>query len=125
MDTEQAIELVRQDVNAGVGSWLPAASDLEVTLGGNVGDSAFVTVRWVHRGRNEAAGEGPDDPFIGLARDGAEVEVHGVTLVEDRGEDEPLFHRFVDWVGVYDQLGLAVSGRLVVSEHPGHIGVHD
>ena len=125
MDTERAIDLVRRDVDAGVGSWLPGAVDLEVSLAGNVADSAFVTVRWVHRGRNEATGSGTDDPFIGLARNGAELEVHGVTLVEDRGEDEPLFHRFVDWVGIYDQLGLAVSGRLAVSDHPGHISVPD
>ena len=41
-------------------------------------------------------------------------------LEEEHGE--PVFHRFVDWVGVFDQLGMAVGGRLTVSEHPGHIG---
>lgn len=123
MDTDQAIELVRQDVAAGVGNWLPEVADLEVALAGNVGDSAFVAVRWVHSGRNEKAPRGSDDPFVGLARDGTGIEVHGVTLVEDCGAEVPLFHRFVDWVGVYDQLGVALSGRLVVSEHPGNIGV--
>ena len=122
MDTARAVGLVRDDVALGVGRWLPAlpGEELEIGVAGTVdgpSGTPFTTVQWVHRGRNE----GPRDPFIGLAPTGAEVEVHGVTLVEDRGGDEPLFHRYVDWVGVFDQLGLAVSGRLHVSGHPGHL----
>lgn len=118
MDADRAVALAREDIEAGVGRWLPASSDLEVSLAGPVGDSAFTAVRWVHRGTNT----GVDDPFLGLAPTGDEVEVHGVTLVEDGGEGGAVFHRFVDWVGVFDQLGMAVGGRLAVSEHPGHIG---
>ena len=118
MDTDRAVALAREDVDAGVGRWLPATADLEMDLSGPVGDSAFIAVRWVHRGTNTGA----DDPFLGLAPTGDLVEVHGVTLVEDRGDAEPVFHRFVDWVGVFDQLGMAVGGRLTVSEHPGQIG---
>jgi hypothetical protein len=123
MDTDLAVDLVRKDVAAGVGQWLPAVdgADLEIGVtgqGARPDGAPFVTVQWIHRGRNEGA----DDPFVGLAPTGAEVEVHGVTLVEDRGDDEPLFHRYVDWVGTFDQLGLAVSARLPVSERPRHIG---
>lgn len=118
MDPDRAIALAREDIDGGVGRWLPASAELQVELSGQVGDSAFTAVRWVHRGTNT----GTDDPFLGLAPTGDEVEVHGITLVEDRGDGEPVFHRFVDWVGVFDQLGMAVGGRLTVSEHPGHIG---
>jgi hypothetical protein len=117
------VQLVREDVAGGVGRWLPPDEGVELEIGvtgeatGPEG-TPFTTVQWVHRGRNQ----GDDDPFIGLARNGVELEVHGVTLVEDRGADDPLFHRYVDWVGTFDQLGLAVSARLPVSEHPGHLG---
>lgn len=118
METEQAMQLVREDVMAGVGSWFPGSDDLEITLAGGVEGSPFTTIRWVHRGRNSSN----RDPFIGLARTGIDVEVHGITLVEDRGAEEPLFHRYVDWVGVYDQLGLSVAGRLAVADRPDHLG---
>jgi len=127
MELEQAIDLVREDVSRGVGLWFPLRDELEITMAGNVEGTDFVTVRWVHRGENRdgSTDSGGDNPFLGLARTGAPIDVHGVTLVEDRGSDAPLFHRYVDWVGVYDQLGLAVSGRMVVSEHPGEIRVPD
>jgi hypothetical protein len=125
IDADAAVALVRADVDAALGKWFPAIQDLEISLAGVVEGSAFVSVRWIHRGRNDAAADGPDDPFISLARNGAEIAVHGLTLVEDRGSDEPLFHRYVDWVGVYDQLGLAVSGRLTVDVRPEQIGQRD
>ena len=119
MDRDQAVELVREDVERGVGRWLPADSPLEIGVSGELSDAAFTAVQWVHRGRNAGAGS---DPFIGLAPTGTEVEVHGVTLIEEIDGGPVLFRRYVDWVGVFDQLGLAVNGRLAVSEHPGHIG---
>ncbi len=46
---------------------------------------------------------------------GRTLEIKGVTLVDHRGED-PLLHRHVDWGGVIVQLGLEVSGRIMVNE---------
>jgi len=41
--------------------------------------------------------------------DRREVVVRGVTVVT-MVDKEPLFHRYIDWAGVYDQLGM-VPGR--------------
>jgi hypothetical protein len=120
MEIDLAIELVTQDVEDGVGAWLRADADLEIGVVGNVAaadGSELTMVQWVHRGHNH----GTDDPFIGLAPKDAVLEVHGITLVQDGGTGDHLFRRYVDWVGVYDQLGLAVSARLPVSELPENI----
>ena len=53
--------------------------------------------------------------FLCLFPTGRTLAIKGVTLVDHRGED-PLLHRHVDWGGVIVQLGLEVSGRIMVNE---------
>jgi len=54
--------------------------------------------------------------FQCLFRTGRDILIKGVTLVDHRGEGDPLLHRHVDWAGVMTQLGLVVSGRVLVNE---------
>lgn len=119
METEQAIRVVRDDAALGVMAWFPSDEEepLQVVSAGAVENTGAVMVQWIHRGFNR----GDPDPFIGLASTDHEVEVHGITLVSDGDDGEPDLQRYVDWAGVFDQLGLALVGRVRVSEHPGHI----
>jgi hypothetical protein len=53
--------------------------------------------------------------FQELFPTGRELFIQGMTLVDSRRGD-PQLHRYVDWAGVYVQLGLEVSSRIPVTE---------
>jgi hypothetical protein len=81
-------------------------------------------VEWTWRGRhnkvlpdNLVPEEPLELPFNGIAPSDREVTVHGVSLmgVED---DQFMVRRYVDWVGVYAQLGLTLNWRTPVSSEP-------
>jgi hypothetical protein len=65
----------------------------------------YTVVAWEYRGR-ERLNHLARKEFLAGRRD---VVVRGVTVV-NTSEKEPLFHRYIDWAGVYDQLGM-VPGR--------------
>lgn len=64
--------------------------------------------------------------FLDLGGDDTPITVRGVTLVfEDAGEDgEPVtqFSRFVDWIGVYGQLGMTIAWRRPIPGGPDEEG---
>jgi hypothetical protein len=69
---------------------------------------SLTAVPWIYRCLH-------DGDFQGLFRTGKELEIHGVTFVDGRGGSQML-HRYVDWMGVVNQLGLDVSWRVPVDE---------
>jgi len=75
----------------------------EMLTNGNV-----TVVPWVYRCRHVG-------DFNGLFPTQRELQIDGVTIVDDRG-GETLLRRYIDWGGVIAQLGLDVSWRLPVTE---------
>jgi hypothetical protein len=56
-----------------------------------------------------------DGDFAGIAPTGAHVTIEGVTIVQHAsGGSDPLYLRYVDWAGVFAQLGVAITGRPLI-----------
>jgi len=112
-EIDAAEELVRQDVEQGIGGWLNSAADVDLAgfrvLEPFVGDpisnaeTGTVAVPWAWVGRHE--GE-----VMGYLPTGNVVEVRGISVVRDT-DDGPAFSRFVDWVGVLAQIGVSFTTR--------------
>jgi hypothetical protein len=73
-----------------------------------IGNEQIAVVPWIYYGRH-------DGDFQGMVRTERDVDVHGITFVDRRGDDLVL-HRLVDWMGVITQLGVEVSWRVPVDE---------
>jgi hypothetical protein len=85
--------------------------------------SEFFAVRWRFEGRH--VGPIPGFGHTSIAATGNEVSVSGLTLVEnlapgrDTGDDldallrsgTVVFHRFIDWLAVFAQIGVLHLGR--------------
>jgi hypothetical protein len=65
-------------------------------------------VPWIYYRRH-------DGDFQGMVRTERNVDIHGVTFVDNRG-DETVLHRLVDWTGVLTQVVVEVSWRVPVNE---------
>ncbi|MFZ6005134.1 MAG: hypothetical protein ACOYXM_14505 [Actinomycetota bacterium] len=115
-----AHDLVRQDVERGIGEWLRADDEVDSPgfrllepfddpsdplVSPNTGTVA-VPWAWVGRHVHDVMGYLPTDRVI---------EVRGVTIVRDT-ESGPAFSRFVDWVSALAQMGVVVSSRAVTDE---------
>jgi hypothetical protein len=90
---------------------------------GRIGESA-VGVEWRWTGVHDDGGDQDDDggptfpSFNSLPPSGNEVTVHGFTLfgieLDHRGEPLAAVRRYVDWAGVFAQLGLTLNWRTPV-----------
>jgi hypothetical protein len=122
-EAQDALELVAQDVQEGMGRWLRADDDsieragfrvlepFDVEREGIRGpETGTVAVPWAWVGRHE-------EDVMGFAPTGQVVELRGVTLVRDT-EAGPAFSRFVDWVSALGQMGVGLWTRPVVDEGP-------
>jgi hypothetical protein len=131
-DIELQFALARADTRPHLLSWF---SDVSRTLGwvgdpersGPIGARAVGT-EWSWTGRHdkgpttvsdrEGDGEVHDDRFNRTAPSGRLVVVRGFTLM---GVEGGLFkvRRYVDWAGVFGQLGLTLNWRTPVTADPG------
>ena len=85
--------------------------DFDRDTSGNVGSGA-AGVEWVYQGRHDHAGT-----FNGLPATGRDVEAHGYTLFTAvSGTFE--VRRYIDWAGLYAQLGLMVNWRVPMDPDP-------
>jgi hypothetical protein len=103
---DRVVSLVIEDLSAALSEAFPTtlledafrpAPGLEQPISSEAGTA----VAWEYHGNerhNPLAREG----FWGSLRP---VVVRGVTVVTGK-EGEELFHRYIDWAGVYDQLGM-------------------
>jgi len=113
---DDAAELVRLDVEEGIGSiFLPQFEDafrVDDVLDGDHfhtdAEPEVIAVPWIYEGVHTG-------DLQGLFPTGRAVTIFGVTFVDDRGA-ERLFHRHVDWLGVFTQLGLELNWRVPVDE---------
>ncbi len=122
IDPLQAVEAVREDIGAVLGRWLPADEDEADGTGAGfvvpepfafVGDSAIrneegsvAVVPWEWRGVNREGLFDLDPTF-------APVTVRGTTIVTEEG-DGLVYRRYIDWLDVLAQAGVAVYTRPIV-----------
>ena len=118
----EAIDLVRRDVEQGIGSWLIADDDVEGAGfriqerferdGGLLGneDTGTNAVPWAFRGRH-------DRDVMGFLPTGRIIDVEGVTIIHETDDGER-YARFVDWVGALAQMGVGLFNRPVLDDPP-------
>lgn len=107
------VQLVKDDVEAGIGRWLTADPEIDGAgfrlvdpFGADpqpMGDGSTVAVAWAYKGRH-------DGDVMGYRPTRRTVDLQGVTLVSRAG-DEAQFSRFVDWVGGLSQIGVGLFNR--------------
>jgi hypothetical protein len=120
IDPQQAVDAVREDLGAVLGRWLPPADEAghgfsvpePFAFVGESGlrneEGSVAVVPWEWRGVN---GEG----LFGLDPTFAPVTVRGTTIVaEPREGGELVFSRYIDWLDVLAQAGVAVYTRPIV-----------
>ena len=110
MPNQEIVRIVLDDVTHGLGgSFGPRggdSSDEPVIIHPDLDDGDqtllnITAVPWIYRCVH-------DGDFQGMFITGKELEIHGVTLVDGRGDTQVLY-RYVDWLGVVNQLGLDVE----------------
>ena len=114
MPNQEIVRIVLDDVTHGLESSFGRrgdSSDEPVIVHPDLDDGDqplqnITAVPWIYRCVH-------DGDFQGMFITGKELEIHGVTLVDGRGDTQVLY-RYVDWLGVVNQLGLDVSWRVPV-----------
>jgi hypothetical protein len=97
--------------------WVP-----DPVRSGPIGDGAVGT-EWSWTGVHDrvpeatAPGSGPEPSFNSTAPSGREVVVRGFTLMSV-DDDQLTVRRYVDWAGVFTQLGLTLNWRTPVLAGP-------
>ncbi len=110
------IPIARIDVRPWLVSWFTATADwqIERDLSGPITGTSSVGVAWSYGGVHDVA-----EAFNGLPATGREVVVRGDTVMGmDRYDCRFRLWRYVDWAGLYAQLGLALNWRVPVSNTP-------
>jgi hypothetical protein len=111
-------QLARIDSRPWLVSWFTPTIDWHPTLegappiGGPIGGSGWVGTVWSFGGRHDIS-----DVFNGLPATGRDIVVRGFTLmgvVDEAGVPRFRLRRFIDWIGVFSQLGLSVDWRVPV-----------
>lgn len=116
-------DLVADDVQAGLGEvfalsdeglgLLDSLGDLDEPLGSEHHD----VLPWQWSARHVGV-------LAGIPPTGREVVIRGLTVVEWR-DGEPWFHRFIDWLGLFDQVGAALVTRPPVDSFPDDLPLRD
>ena len=105
-DPETTWMLVEGDVGSVFAEAFPGELvDVEpFERGERIASEATIVVPWRWVGRHE-------QPFVGIAATALPVEITGVTMLRDDPDGQLLFHRIVDWLGLYTQLGVVIGTR--------------
>ncbi len=108
-------DAVRTDVVDGVSEWFRPAGDdpmrawryrTDLVEEGSLSNGRIDVLAW----RYEAE---PLPAVWGVAAERGTVLIDGVTFSDLRSGDEPRFSRYIDWHGVFMQLGVAAAGHVV------------
>jgi hypothetical protein len=121
-DVELAAAVARADVRPQLVTWFselaierrPNGWAAELDRSGALGEQA-VGVEWRWQGVHDDVGK--RNAFNGIAASNRRVEVHGFTVmsVED---GRFVLRRYVDWAGLWAQLGLTLNWRTPVTGEP-------
>lgn len=122
MSTERAFDAVFDDVTRVLGEVLRAADDQDgfavaqelaavrddpITSA----EQTYTAIPWTWSGRNEGA------RLLGLDPTGRRITVRGMTIVR-MVDDQPILHRYIDWLDVLGQMGVAIYGRPIIDSGP-------
>jgi hypothetical protein len=115
MPNKEIFRIVADDVTQGLQGMFGSRAEFDepVIVNSDLDDGdqpiqSLAAVPWIYRCVH-------DGNFQGLFQTGTELEIHGVTFVDNRGGQQQLY-RYIDWLGVVNQLGLEVSWRVPVDE---------
>jgi hypothetical protein len=114
IDSDESFSVVDDDITNGLGDIFEPISSRAVSVAQAFRDTETITnteitaVPWTYQCRHVG-------DFNGIFPTGRNLEIQGVTFVDNRG-GRTLLHRYVDWAGVFTQLGMAVSARVSVTE---------
>jgi hypothetical protein len=112
-DTAFALAVARADCITYLRKWFTRTDGWQ-TVDERCGatGAAGVAVEWTYRGVHDGEAD-----FNGLSPTGRPVMVRGVTVTGiEKGRLK--LHRYVDWAGVFAQLGLSLNWRVPVSSTP-------
>lgn len=116
-DEDGAAHHARLDAVEGLGEWFtPIGGDpidawrvrTDVVARGPLTNGSVEVVAWRYR-----ADADPD--VWGVAAEHGPIEIDGVTYVDQDAADGPNFVRYIDWHGIFTQLGVAAAGHIVSS----------
>ena len=116
MPNNEIVQIIRDDITSALQGMFGTRVDFSeepVIVNPQLDDGEqpaqnLAPVPWIYRCVH-------DGNFMGLFRTGKELEIHGVTYFDNRVGRQVL-HRYIDWLGVVNQLGLDVSWRVPVDE---------
>jgi hypothetical protein len=115
MSVDNAVELVADDILRGLSTVFEPFSDdegdgFEVAKDFRdmvvVSNDQIASVVWTYRCRHV-------DWFTHVPPTGNVLTIRGTTTVDTR-PDEPLYHRYIDWLAVYTALGYTLYQRQMV-----------
>ena len=115
---EIAERVVRFDVESHLTAWFSEREWRWVSgMLGREGDAPRIATEWEYVGTHDT----PDESFNGLRPTGAEITARGVTVIflgpkEADGPEVLRFQRYVDWAGLFAQLGLTLNWRVPVAD---------
>ena len=110
IEADRGVEAeVRDDIVSGLSEWFEEHPDgfrlrSDLHTHGTISNERVTAVVWRYETR-------PRADAWGVAAD-RRVFVHGATFVDDSGNG-PRFSRYIDWHGVFGDLGVAAAGRIV------------
>ncbi len=100
------IAVVRHDVSAAFASAFPGRFSVPEPFATErpIASDTTVAVPWRWHGTHEG-------PFADIPATGFEVDISGVTLLRTDEHGAVLHHRIVDWLHLYQQLGVVIGSR--------------
>ena len=114
IESDESFSIVNDDITAGLGDIFEPLDARSVMVAEafrdteRISNSEVTAVPWSYQCRHTG-------DFYGVFPTGRNLEIQGVTFVDNRS-GRTLLHRYVDWAGVFAQLGMSVSGRVSVTE---------
>jgi hypothetical protein len=103
-DPATATALVHDDVRAAFGEAFPGdvstPEPFETDL--RIASATTIAVPWRWIGRHDAA-------FLDIPATGTVVDILGVTLLREDDEGTLVHHRLVDWMSLYQRLGVVIG----------------
>jgi len=103
-DAASALQLVHDDVRAALATSFPGevTTPAPFEAGLRIASATTVAVPWQWIGRHE-------QPFLDIPATGTAVDILGVTMVREDDEGTIVLHRLVDWLSLYQRLGVVVG----------------